>query len=172
MRRDVLLWGAALLAAVAGCGGRQVSEAPREVWVAAAEKVGPVAIGMSRAQAEAALGAPFETTSDASECIQTKSQATPEGVLFMQIDGRVVRVDVTHPGVATEAGVGVGDTEKQVAAAYQGRVSTSPHKYTDGHYLTIAADPSHRIVFETDGERVTRYRVGRLPEVEWVEGCS
>jgi hypothetical protein len=27
-------------------------------------------------------------------------------------------------------------------------------------------------VFETDGQRVTNYRVGRKPEVQWVEGCS
>ena len=27
-------------------------------------------------------------------------------------------------------------------------------------------------LIETDGERVTRYRAGRLPEVEWVEACG
>ena len=41
------------------------------------------------------------------------------------------------------------------------------------HYLK-PSDPAlpYRLVFETDGERVTRYRAGRLPEVEWVEGCA
>ena len=127
---------------------------------------------MSRAEAEAALAMTFESTSDASECIQMSSPGAPEGVVFMQIDGRIVRVDVTRPGVLTEAGVGLAATETQVSAAYDGRVTTSSHKYTDGHYLTIPADAGHRIVVETDGERVTRYRIGRLPEVEWVEGCS
>ena len=91
----------------------------------------------------------------------------------MEIAGRIVRVDITAPGVPTEAaGIEVGATESQVREAYGARVSSSPHKYTNGRYLTISADSDHRVVFETDGERVTRYRVGRLPEVEWVEGCS
>jgi hypothetical protein len=29
-----------------------------------------------------------------------------------------------------------------------------------------------RIVFETDGQRVTRFRAGRLPAVQYVEGCG
>jgi hypothetical protein len=33
-------------------------------------------------------------------------------------------------------------------------------------------DTTHRIVFETDGQNVTLFRSGRMPEVEWVEGCS
>ena len=34
------------------------------------------------------------------------------------------------------------------------------------------ADSGFEVVFETDSQRVTRYRAGRLPEVEYVEGCS
>jgi len=57
-------------------------------------------------------------------------------------------------------------------------VMTMPAKYDPhGKYLVIhppqGADSTRRIVFETDGKtRVTKYRVGREPEVEWVEGCS
>ena len=29
-----------------------------------------------------------------------------------------------------------------------------------------------RIIFETDGKRVVKYRAGRGPQVEYVEGCS
>jgi hypothetical protein len=35
-----------------------------------------------------------------------------------------------------------------------------------------SASAGKEIVFETDGKRVTMFRAGRLPEVEWVEGCS
>jgi hypothetical protein len=90
----------------------------------------------------------------------------------MEVAGRNARIDLTAPGVPTESGIDVGATEARVREAYGSRLSTSPHKYVDGHYLTITTDPAHRIIFETDGERVTRYRVGRLPEVEWVEGCA
>jgi hypothetical protein len=35
-----------------------------------------------------------------------------------------------------------------------------------------AQDKEFRIVFETDGNRVDRFRAGRLPEVKFPEGCS
>jgi hypothetical protein len=51
-----------------------------------------------------------------------------------------------------------------------------PHKYTDGHYLTVrpveASDTTHLIVFETEGQVVQRFRGGRRPQVEYVEGCA
>ncbi|WP_267871531.1 hypothetical protein [Nostoc sp. CHAB 5715] len=34
------------------------------------------------------------------------------------------------------------------------------------------ANQNYRVVFETDGKRVTQFRSGKLPEVEFVEGCS
>ena len=60
-------------------------------------------------------------------------------------------------------------------ALYGGRVKSEPHKYVrGGHYLVVPspADSDAQLVFETDGKRVTSYRVGRLPEVRWVEGCG
>lgn len=60
--------------------------------------------------------------------------------------------------------------------AYGSRVTVQPHLYTNGHYLIVRSDKpelSHyRIVFETDGTSVTRFRSGREPEVEFVEGCA
>ena len=51
-----------------------------------------------------------------------------------------------------------------------------PHKYTDGPYRVLppaaAAGCAYRIVFETDGRRVSRYRAGTRPQVEYVEGCA
>jgi hypothetical protein len=35
-----------------------------------------------------------------------------------------------------------------------------------------AQDSAHRLILETDGARVVRYRGGLLPAVAWVEGCS
>ncbi len=95
----------------------------------------------------------------------------------MIIDGRVARVDL-QPGatIRTAEGAGIGDTEERIHALYPGRVEVQPHHYVDGHYLIVRpvtpADSSHRIIFETDGKRVTSYRTGRLPEVRWIEGCS
>jgi hypothetical protein len=52
----------------------------------------------------------------------------------------------------------------------------SPHKYEEGEYLVIRplapTDTSHRLVIELVGGSVKRFRVGRSPQVEYVEGCS
>jgi hypothetical protein len=93
----------------------------------------------------------------------------------MIVEGGVARVAVDRAGVATASGARVGDTEERVASLYPGRVRVTPHKYEEGgHYLTVNAadDSSFAIVFETSKGRVTRYRAGRRPAVEYVEGCG
>ncbi len=94
----------------------------------------------------------------------------------MVVNDTVVRIDVDSLPIATKWGDRVGDSEVMVLARHAGRVLVEPHKYTgpEGHYLIVTApgDTLHRLVFETDGERVTEYRAGLRPYVEWVEGCS
>jgi hypothetical protein len=56
-------------------------------------------------------------------------------------------------------------------------VTRLPHKYVQGgEYLTVTPvspeDSSLRIVFESEGGRITRFRSGRTPQVEWVERCG
>jgi hypothetical protein len=136
---------------------------------------GPIRAGMSVADARAALGGQLPEPANG-ECDHVRPPAGPPGVLLMTVRGQVARVEVSDTTIATTAGARVGDTEARINTLYPGRVQTSPHKYVDGHYLVVrrgtAADSMYRLVFETDGQRVTRYRGGRAPEVEWVEGCS
>lgn len=102
----------------------------------------------------------------------------PDGpeVFFMVVGGQLVRVDVRDSAVATSAGARIGHSEAMIGRLYGAdRVMSTPHAYTDGHYLTVApagAGDDHRLVFETDGRAVTEYRAGLLPMVGWVEGCS
>ena len=153
-----------------GCG-RSLT-APDSRWRVTARGLGPVRVGMTVAEASAALGMPLSGADAAGECIYVRPPRELAGVMFMVVSGAIARVDVTAGDVATEEGVRVGDSNESVRELYAGRVTASPHKYTDGEYLTIAPDAQHRIVFEVDRRQVTRYRGGRLPEVEWVEGCS
>ncbi len=138
---------------------------------------GPVRAGMTVAEAEQALGAPLALLGPRMEpCHYVVVERRP-GVAFMIIDGRIARLDVRPQGsVKTAEGAGIGDTEARIHAIYPGRVEVQPHKYTDGHYLIVTpaahADSNYRMIFETDGTRVTGYRTGRLPEVRWIEGCS
>ena len=93
-----------------------------------------------------------------------------EGDTFVRIDVR--RDDVTAPG-----GGKVGMTKAQVAALYTD-IEEQPHKYTDGQYLRVkdAAGGNGVLLFETDGKRddakVTTWRIGVPPQVDYVEGCS
>ena len=93
-----------------------------------------------------------------------------EGDKFARIDGR--RDDVTAPG-----GGKVGMTKTQVAVLYTG-IEEQPHKYTEGLYLRVkdAAGGNGVLLFETDGKgddaKVTAWRMGLPPQVDYVEGCS
>ena len=137
--------------------------------------MGPLVAGMSMEEARAALGSELTAPAD-SQCAYVTSKDGPAAMRIMIVNGRVARVEVHDSTVATAAGARVGDSEARVESLYAGRVEVTPHKYTDGHYLTVTpatpADSQFRLVFETDSGRVTTYRSGLLPMVEWVEGCS
>ena len=110
-------------------------------------------------------------------CAYVRPTSAPGGVAVMLAAGRVARVDVDSTGVRSDAGVSVGDTSASVLQAYAGRVTTRAHKYVPGgEYLTVRpsspSDSTLRIVFESEAGRITRYRSGRVPEVEWVERCG
>jgi len=144
-------------------------------WRLTEQGIGPVRVGMTVAEAAAALSS--ETTqADTQECAYVGLIGLPPGVSLMTERGRIVRVDVDDSSrVATTQGARVGWTEAQVLAAYPG-ARVEPHKYEDGHYLVALpgapADTTHRIVFETSRGVVTRFRGGVVPAVEYVEGCS
>ncbi|HEY7410278.1 MAG TPA: hypothetical protein VII13_06035 [Vicinamibacteria bacterium] len=148
------------------------SPAP-EAWTVTPTGLGPVRVGMTVPEAQRVLGSALVALDPEAPCYHVRWDGGPPRVTFMVIDGRIARVNVDAAPTATSAGARVGDSEARVEALYPGQVAVTPHKYTDGRYLTVTpAEDGHRIVFESDGERVLRYRAGRLPEVRWVEGCS
>ena len=140
--------------------------------------LGPLQIGMTLAEASAALKGDLVAPggADTSACAYAQWRGGPPGVRVMIEAGRIARIDVVSGSVATRAGARIGDAEQRVDSLYAGHVTTTPHKYTKGHYLTVApsapVDSAYRIVFETEGQRVTVFRTGRRPAVEYVEGCS
>ena len=156
-----------------------VADRPTAVTVSEG-RVGPLQIGMTLAAASAAIAARMDAppAADTAACGFARWTGGPAGLRFMTARGRLVRIDVDSGAIATDLGVRIGDSEERVAALYGNRLSTTPQKYTAGHYLTVtvtasaSADSALRIIFETDGKRVTRYRAGRMPEVGYVEGCG
>ena len=152
-------------------------------WVVQADSFGPLALGVPIAQAESALGsAILARMPELDGCSEVRPPALPSGTSLMVIRDTagtpvtVERVDVHTAGVRTREGVGVGDAEDSVLAVYRGRVQVQPHKYTgpEGHYLVVThpRDTLFLIIFETDGRHVTRFRAGRKPAVQYVEGCA
>jgi len=139
--------------------------------------IGPLRTGMTLPEASAALGDALVVPSgaDTAGCRYVQWRTGPAGVRVMVEGGRIVRVDVDSVGVRTAAGAGIGDSEDQIQRLYPGRVSITPQKYTSGHYLTVipnASDSTSAIVFEASGGKVTRFRAGGRPQVEYVEGCG
>ena len=163
---------AAFAAASCSTGEPVRQEVPATpAWQVTAEGAGPLRLNMTLREAQQALGEqPSEPGS--AECDQRRLRGVGGSVLGMFVGHRLARIDVTDETVATDTGVRAGDPAQRVSDRYGDRVVATPHKYTDGQYLTVTLGDDRRLVFETDGSKVTRYRVGRLPEVEWVEGCS
>lgn len=143
---------------------------------------GPLAIGMTIRDAAQAIGASVPSASRSSSnstsgCAYVNLANMPPGMRVMAVHDTVVRVDVDSGNVATGMGARIGDPEWRVHDLYGSRVAVQPSKYVSGaHFMIVSpippTDSGRRIVFETDGSRITRYRAGRLPEVQWVEGCS
>lgn len=144
-------------------------------WVVRPTGAGSVTIGMTLSELAAHMRAATDTANLNDNCDYVTVAGAPDSVLFMVEQGRLVRVDVTGGSTATAEGAKVGDEASRIIQLYP-QARRTPHKYTDGFYLTVLPgaprDTLHRYVFETDGQRVTRYRAGIFPPVEYVEGCG
>jgi hypothetical protein len=95
---------------------------------------------------------------------------------FMIEGDKFVRYDVGTDKEAAPGGGKVGMSVDQLNKLYGSSLQSTPHKYVQGgQYLSITASgvaPS-KLVFETDAAgKVSAWRVGLVPQVDYVEGCS
>ncbi len=139
--------------------------------------LGPVEVGMTRAQAERAGGVRLVGEGRLRDCSYARPRDRAIRASFMFTGRIVVRVDVRRRGIATTSGIRVGDREARVRRRFGARLRIAPHAYDpEGRYLELVprdrAERNRRVVFETDGRRVTYIRAGRLPEVRYIEGCA
>jgi hypothetical protein len=137
--------------------------------------VPPLRIGMSASEARRALGLPLSPAKNAPESCRYLDTKGKSHAFVMLENDTIVRFDIRDSSLVTAAGARVGDSEARIRSLYRGQVTEQPHKYVQGgHYLVVAtpSDTALRLVFETEGARVTRFRVGRRPAVEYVEGCG
>jgi len=148
--------------------------------------LGHVRVGMTTTEVEHALGSklnPFDKNGN-EECWYTRrSDGTEPYVGYMMSSEKIVRIDIRAadsekkmaPPVTDSKGFGIGASEKSVVDAYGPVLQVSPHKYgdADDHYLRITSpDGKSALLFETWDGKVTTFRTGIPPYVDYVEGCS
>ena len=143
-------------------------------WDVTSSGIGPIKAGMSIDELNIVTHNGFTIPAKLEECAFIRPKSGPKGVALMVEKTTVSRVDITEGTIATTKGARIGDSEERIQSLYPGQVKVMPHKYTDGHYLVVtpSGGGNNRIVFETDGKKVLRYRSGAEPAVEYVEGCS
>jgi hypothetical protein len=100
-----------------------------------------------------------------------------EGLAFMVVGGRVVRIDIDNPAYRTASGAHVGMSETEIRALYGRAMRVEPHPYTgpEGHYLIYRARAEpYGLIFATNYEngRTEGLRVGLWRYVQLIEGCS
>ena len=151
--------------------------------------IGPIKVGMTLAEASAAARQPVEIDPGyvLDNCAYAVAKGGPTGLLFMVLRDnetdpwRIVRVDVDDGSrIATLGGIRIGATEADVKRIYgepgrTGKVTVENHEYVEGgHYITYDDDGPDglRMLFETDGQKVTRFRSGQQGPVGYVEGCA
>ena len=140
---------------------------------------GDMELGSTVDQAKAAwggelVGAPAEGT----HCyyLTPKWVTKPSDFAFMMEDGKFVRYDVGTDKEIAPGGGRVGMSADELQKMYGGALESTPHKYVEGgQYLAIDASgvAPTKLVFEVDADnKVTAWRVGLLPQADYVEGCS
>jgi hypothetical protein len=141
--------------------------------------IGTVKVGMTLKQASTSAGTTLVRGNGyQNSCYYVTPRNKSADVSFMVTSGTIARIDVSQKSpITTIKGAKIGDTEAKIKSLYPGKIKVEPHKYVPGgHYLVFVpqdkAYKSYRLVFETDGKRVTLMRAGKLPEASYVEGCS
>lgn len=180
---------AIILAPLLILAGACEAAAPEGPLALTPEGWGPLRIGMSRAEVEAAVGPPDAEGGwiEPEECDEFRPARAPEGLYVMILEGRLARISVRGAGVATERGIAPGAPADAVRRAYGERLLASPHEYLapDGEYLTIWAD-GRRVApdayVEDEEARGLRFEMGldrRVevihaggPSIQYVEGCA
>lgn len=171
----------AVVAAEAGVEPHR--KAPEDLATAriSIKALGSIEVGMTVKEASDASGVALVPAAGAATrkaCGYYEPEGGPNGVGFMVVDGRIIRIDIwPSSDIKTISGVGIGSSKAEIEAVYPGRIEVSPDPYTKGDYLTFVPETPgesiYRIVFETNVEgKVVQFRAGQFPAVTWVNGCS
>ncbi|HYC69002.1 hypothetical protein [Brevundimonas sp.] len=158
--------------------------------VSAAEKLtaqgfGPLRIGMTRAEVEAALGPDSDPEAvggpDPASCDMFRPARAPEGLLVMVENGVLTSVWLTrNTTIETDRALNIGDHAAEVKRVYGAAAEVVPHKYepAPSEYITVWSTADHQIaaarglVYEIGQDGRVQSIAGGGPSIQYVEGCA
>jgi len=139
---------------------------------------GDLRFGMTAQQARQAWGGDLNGKPGPGEAcyyLNPTSNPAPSYFAFMIENDKFVRYDVGNDKEVAPGGGKRGMSADEIGRLYAGRIQESPHKYVPGGKVLRIKDSAGNgvLVFETDAAgKVTEWRVGVPPQVDYVEGCS
>lgn len=144
--------------------------------------LGKVRIGMSWHQAERALGVKLtgEGASATASCwYAERSDGIDPGVSYMVEKGRITRIDIGQPAsgalprIVTAAGIGLGADVEAIRRAYGAGVRLEAAEIEpDTNLIHVEASKGRGTVLEIRDGKVTAFRSGLKPAIDYSEGCS
>lgn len=166
------------------------STAPADGNALTATGLGPLRIGMTRAEVVAAWGEDANPGAvggaDPAQCDEFRPARAPEGTLVMIENDRLTRISLIRSStLKSDRGFGLGAEAAAVKAAYGPAAVASPHKYSSApaEYVTVWSPPTSGTAYVQDPDarglvyeigmdgRVSAIRGGG-PSIQYVEGCS
>jgi len=142
--------------------------------------LGSVKINMTVAEASGVAGTPIVPFKPNPNpvCSYYKPANGPEGVTFMVTSGRIATVEIETNKIVTNYGAKIGDSESLIKSLYPGGQIQTARLANSEQGKSWIVQPSNfaeknlRLVFvSTNGKTVTRMMAGKVPEVNYIEGC-
>lgn len=134
--------------------------------------------GMDEAQVRRAWPGKLEGHAEAgSDCLLLRPQGAqrPFPLSFMFDHGKLVRYDVGNRKDSAPGGGQVGMPAEQIRQLYAGQATAQPDKYDPAAQQLRVADTASQnvLLFEIGADgKVSRWRVGLPPQVDYAEGCG
>lgn len=137
--------------------------------------IGSIRVGMTIDEASQVAGVVLIKGGGNGSCFNHSIQNQPNGVSFMAVDGRIVRISAGDR-TQTLRGIKKGDPESKIISLYPGQIKVDRNPLGGrGNQLTFIpkdlSDKNYRYIFDTSSGYVNFFRSGKLPEVAYLEGC-
>jgi hypothetical protein len=199
----LVAFGSLALLVLAGCNAptQEPADAPADpaaptspmepgAPVSAAEKLtaqgfGPLRIGMTRAEVEAALGPDSDPEAvggpDPESCDMFRPERAPDGLLVMIENGVLTSVWLSrNTAVETDRALNIGDPAAEVKRVYGAAAEVVPHKYAPppAEYVTVWSTADHTgaaargLTYEIGSDGRVQSIAGGGPSIQYVEGCA